>query len=108
MVGTVKDGSTDAEGTLVTDNPQAGKIAEAGTYVITLNMIDYSYSVVRADSYYMVGGVYGWNAESASKVAFYNESGQKATITRQSTGDANLKIWNRPATFNWGVDWATV
>lgn len=108
VVGTVKDGSTDAEGTLVTDNPQAGKIAEAGTYVITLNMIDYSYSVVRADSYYMVGGVYGWNAESASKVAFYNESGSKASITTQWTGDANLKIWNRANINNWDLAWGSV
>lgn len=108
MVGTAKDGSTDAEGTLVTDNPQAGKIAEAGTYVITLNMIDYSYSIVRADSYYMVGGVYGWNAESAAKVAFYNESGSKASITTQWTGDAKLKIWNRASIGNWDVAWGSV
>lgn len=108
VVGTAKDGSTDAEGTLVTDNPQAGKIAEAGTYVITLNMIDYSYSVVRADSYYMVGGVYGWNAESAAKVAFYNESGSKASITTQWTGEPNLKIWNRAGIGNWDVAWGSV
>lgn len=108
VVGTVKDGDTSEEGTLVTDNPQAGKILDAGTYVITLNMMDYTYSVVRADSYYMVGGVYGWNADAASQVAFFNEGGSKASITTQWTGDANLKIWNRANIGNWDVAWGSV
>ena len=56
----------------------------------------------------MVGGVYGWNAESAAKVAFYNESGSKASITTQWTGDANLKIWNRASIGNCDVAWGSV
>ena len=108
VLGTAKDGDISDAGTLVTDNPQAGKIVDAGTYVITLNMIDYTYSVVRADSYYMVGGVYGWNAEAASKLAFYNEGGSKASITTQWTGDANLKIWNRANINNWDLAWGSV
>lgn len=108
VVGTEKDGSTATEGTLVTDNPQAGKFADPGTYVITLNMLDYTYSIVKADSYYMVGGVYGWNAEAASKLAFYCDGGSMASITTQWTGDANLKIWNRDNIGNWDAAWGSV
>ncbi|MFA4045449.1 DUF5115 domain-containing protein [Prevotella sp. PCHR] len=108
VVGTVRDGSTDTEGALVTENPQAGKFAEPGTYVVTLNMLDYTYTVTKVDTYYMVGGVYGWNADAASKLAFYNESGSKASITTQWTGDANLKIWNRDNIGNWDVAWGSV
>lgn len=107
-VGVATDGSTATDGELVTDNPQAGKLAEAGTYVITLNMLEYTYSIVKADSYYMVGGVYGWNAEAASQLAFYCEGGSKASITTQWTGDANLKIWNRSNIGNWDVAWGSV
>lgn len=108
VVGTEKDGTTATEGTLVTENPQAGKFAEQGTYVVTINMLDYTYSVVKVDSYYMVGGVYGWNAEAASKLAFYCEGGSKASITTQWTGDANLKIWNRDNIGNWNAAWGSV
>ena len=107
VLGTAENGSTDTEGTLVTTDPQAGKIAEAGTYVITLDMMEYSYSIAKAETYYMVGGVYGWNAEAASKLAFYNESGSTASITTQWTGDANLKIWARPDIGNWDKAWGT-
>lgn len=106
-LGVDTDGSTATEGSLVTDNPQAGKLAEAGTYVITINMLEYTYSIVKVDSYYMVGGVYGWNADAASKLAFYSEGGSKASITTQWTGDANLKIWNRAGIGNWDVAWGS-
>lgn len=107
-LGVEKDGSTDTEGSLVTVNPQAGKLAEAGTYVFSLNMLDYTYSITKVDTYYMVGGVYGWNADAASKLAFFNESGSVASITTQWTGDANLKIWNRDGIGNWDVAWGSV
>lgn len=107
VLGPVEDGSIAAQGTLVTTNPQAGKIAEAGTYVITLNMLDYSYSIVKADSYYMVGGVYGWNADAAAKLAFYTDGGSKISMTTQWTGDGNLKIWSRNDLNNWDVAWGT-
>ncbi|MDR3844091.1 hypothetical protein [Hallella sp.] len=55
-----------------------------------------------------MGGVYGWNAEAASKLAFYNEGGSKASITTQWTGDANLKIWNRANINNWDLAWGSV
>lgn len=108
VLGVKENGSTDTEGTLVTDDPQAGKFADPGTYVITLNMLDYTYSIVKADSYYMVGGVYGWNAEAASKLAFYCDGGSVASITTQWTGDANLKIWNRDNIGNWNAAWGSL
>lgn len=70
-------------------------------------MLDYSYSIVKADSYYMVGGVYGWNADAAAKLAFFTDGGSKISMTTQWTGDGNLKIWSRNDLNNWDVAWGT-
>lgn len=42
VLGTVVDGDTSMEGNLVTDNPQAGKIEQAGIYRMTINMMEYT------------------------------------------------------------------
>ena len=39
VLGTVTDGDTATEGTLTTNNPQAGMITQAGMYRMTLDMI---------------------------------------------------------------------
>ena len=45
VVGTAIDGDTSMEGNLVTDNPQAGKIEQAGIYRMTINMMEYTYKI---------------------------------------------------------------
>ncbi len=45
VLGTVKDGDDAAEGTLVTVEPQAGKFPQAGWVKMTLNMMEYTYTV---------------------------------------------------------------
>lgn len=57
--------------------------------------------VVKALSYCMVGGVYGWDDEHAAKLAFYSEGDKKISMTTQWTGDANLKVWNRSDLGDW-------
>lgn len=45
VLGTVTNGDASLEGRLTTDDPQAGMIEKAGTYQITLNMMDYTYTI---------------------------------------------------------------
>ena len=63
VVGTVTDGDTSFEGTLVTDNPGAGKIEQAGMYRMTINMMDYTYKLEKlnfAQFVYFIGATDGW------------------------------------------------
>ena len=45
VVGVASDGDTSLEGTLVNEDGQAGLIAKAGMYKLTLNMMDYTYTL---------------------------------------------------------------
>ena len=67
VLGTAVDGDTSMEGTLTTQNPQAGKIEKAGIYRITINMMEYKYKIEKlefAPYIYFIGATDGWsNAE---------------------------------------------
>lgn len=93
VVGTATDGEASTSGALVNENAQAGKIEKAGTYQITLNMMDYTYEIKAvAPEYYLVGALQSWS--STNKVCkLYAQSAMVQTYTTQWTGDANLKIW---------------
>ncbi len=62
VVGTAIDGDTSFEGSLVTNNPQAGKIEAPGIYRMTINMMDYTYKLeaLNFNEYiYAIGNVNG-------------------------------------------------
>lgn len=63
VLGTAVDGDTSMEGQLVnTAGVGAGKIAKAGKYIMTINMMDYTYSIKAAPlELYMTGSNYNWN-----------------------------------------------
>ena len=67
VVGPKENGSVSMEGLLTSDNPGAGTIAEPGKYKLTINMMDYSYTLeeVNYDPFiYFIGATDGWtNAE---------------------------------------------
>lgn len=67
VLGTIVDGDTSMEGTLTTQNPQAGKIEKAGIYRMTINMMEYTYKIEKlefAPYIYFIGATDGWsNAE---------------------------------------------
>lgn len=68
VLGTAVDGDSSLEGTLVTTSPQAGKIAEAGMYKVTINMMEYSYSIQKLEFeeyIYVPGNHQGWNPGAA-------------------------------------------
>ena len=68
VVGVAVDGDSAAEGTLVTEKPQAGKIPAEGMYKMTINMIEYTYSIQKLEFeeyIYIPGNHQGWNPGAA-------------------------------------------
>lgn len=76
VVGPKVDGDESSEGSLTNTEAQAGKIAKAGKYKMTLNMMDYTYTIeeVKYDPFiYFIGATDGWtNAEQ--KLALTDEN----------------------------------
>lgn len=104
VVGVTKNGDDAMSGTLVTsvtkddgttDAPNAAMIAKAGIYQITINMMDYTYSIKQiSPEYYLVGKLQGWSPEPENKTCLmYAESAMVQSYTTQWNDDANLKIW---------------
>lgn len=81
VVGPKVDGNESMTGLLTSDNPGAGKIAEPGKYKLTLNMMDYSYTIepVNYDQFiYFIGSTDAWSS-SDQKLALVDED--KGTYT---------------------------
>lgn len=81
VVGPKIDGNDSMEGLLVNVDPKAGKIAEPGKYKLTLNMMDYSYTIepVNYDPFiYFIGSTDGWKSND-QKLALVDED--KGTYT---------------------------
>ena len=108
VVGIEEDGDKAMSGKLLTTNSQgkkagAGKIAKAGIYQMTINMMDYTYTIKQiAPEYYLVGKLQGWSPEPENKTCLmYAETPMVQSYTTQWNDDANLKIWLGS---DWG-DW---
>ncbi len=81
VVGPKVDGNESMTGLLTSDGPGAGKIAEPGKYKLTLNMMDYSYTIepVNYDQFiYFIGSTDTWSS-SDQKLALVDED--KGTYT---------------------------
>ena len=98
VVGVEKDGDDAMSGTLLTttskgEKANAGKIAKAGIYQMTINMMDYTYSIKQiAPEYYLVGALQSWSDQNMSCL-MTAETAMVQNFTTKWTGDANLKIW---------------
>ena len=98
VVGVEKDGDDAMSGTLLTttskgEKANAGKIAKAGTYQMTINMMDYTYTIKQiAPEYYLVGKLQGWSDKNKTCL-LYAETAMVQSYTTQWNDDANLKIW---------------
>lgn len=108
IVGVAVDGDDAAEGTLVTENPQAGKIPAAGMYTMTINMMDYTYQIkpkVISAEYYLVGALNGWNGSEEGKYCLLYPDPENSTMLQYTTkweGDHNFKIWASADYGDWG------
>lgn len=81
VVGPKVDGDDSMTGLLTNVGPGAGKIAKAGKYKLTINMMDYSYTIeeVNYDPFiYFIGSTDGWSS-SDQKLALVDEA--KGTYT---------------------------
>ena len=102
VLGVAKNGNDAMSGTLVTsvtkddgttDAPNAAMIAKAGIYQITINMMDYTYSIKQiSPEYYLVGALQSWSDQNMSCL-MTAETAMVQNFTTKWTGDANLKIW---------------
>ena len=62
VVGPSVDGDDSMSGSLVNEGCGAGKIAKAGKYIMTINMMDYTYSIETAPTeLYLTGSEYSWS-----------------------------------------------
>lgn len=100
VVGIEQDGDNAMSGKLLTTNSKgnkagAGKIAKAGIYQMTINMMDYTYTIKQiAPEYYLVGKLQGWSDKPENKTCLmYAETPMVQSYTTQWKDDANLKIW---------------
>ena len=81
VVGPKVDGEDSMTGSLTNGDAKAGKIAKAGKYKLTLNMMDYSYTIepVNYDPFiYFIGSTDGWGS-SDQKLALVDD--EKGTYT---------------------------
>lgn len=81
VVGPKVDGDDSMTGALTNVDAKAGKIAKAGKYKLTINMMDYSYTIeeVNYDPFiYFIGATDGWKS-SDQKLALVDEA--KGTYT---------------------------
>ena len=65
VVGTQVDGDASMSGSLTTNSPQAGKIEKAGMYQMTIDMMNYTYTIEELafkQFVYFIGATDGWSA----------------------------------------------
>ncbi len=108
VLGVAVDGDAALEGSLVTENPQAGKIEKAGIYRMTLNMMEYTYTIQEiTPEYYVVGDMQGWK-DNVMTCAFYPQNKMIHSYTTQFNGNANLKIWLGSDFGNWNAAYGSM
>lgn len=107
VVGVALDGDDSMSGNLInTAEVKAAKIAKAGMYSLTLNMMDYTYTFKEiVPEYYIVGAMQGWNsdAERGKTCMLYPQSKMIHSYTTQFKDDANLKLWLGSDFGNWAA-----
>lgn len=112
VVGVETDGDDAMSGTLLTttstgSKANAGKIAKAGMYQMTINMMDYTYTIKEiAPEYYLVGALQGWSDSNKSCI-LTAQTAMVQSYTTKWTGGANLKIWLGSDFGSWDASYGT-
>ena len=88
VVGPKVDGDDSMSGSLTNENPGAGKIAKAGKYIMTINMMDYTYTIEAAPTeLYMTGSAFDNWSTWHQLTPVYGTDDQFWTITYLTEGD---------------------
>ena len=106
VLGTVTDGDTATEGTLTTNNPQAGMITQAGMYRMTLDMMEYTYTLEElgfAPYIYEIGNNTSWSG--TCPLAGINFDGKYRGFAYLN---GEFKYKPNPEKDNWTGDWEKV
>ena len=75
-----------------------------GTFEITFDAKNFTYTVIRSEAmYYLVGAMNGWAASTQNML--YTQGGNVYSYTTLWEGDANLKVWDSKSLGNWDVCW---
>lgn len=91
-------------GSIIQDGEQNGKIANAGTYIITVDFPTLSFEVNEfkaPDNLYMVGSPVGWNNNNA--IQFYNDGSGVFSLTYNFSANDEFKFL--PTLGSWDGDW---
>lgn len=94
-----------------TGGVQTAVISGQGSFEITLDMNNLTYTVKRAEArYYIVGALNNptWNADACIKNMFYAEGGNVYSYTTKWPGAWDLKFWSAKDVGNWDVAWGAV
>ncbi len=87
VVGPSVDGDDSMSGSLVNEGCGAGKIAKAGKYILTINMMDYTYSIEAAPTeLYMTGSEYSWS-DWRQLIPIYGTDDQFWTVVYLAEGE---------------------
>lgn len=77
-----------------------------GTFEITFDARNFTYTVTRSEAmYYLVGAMNGWAASTQNML--YTQGGNVYSYTTLWEGDANLKIWDSKSLGDWNACWGT-
>lgn len=88
VVGVKVDGDYALSGQLVNENAGAGKIAKAGKYNMTINMLDYTYEITVAPTeLYMTGSNYGWGDTWKQLTPIHSAEGEYWMISYFTAGE---------------------
>lgn len=75
VIGPEANGDENLEGMLVDKNAQAGCIKEAGTFMLTINLMDMTYSFKKLSYLYTPGNSNGWNQANSQLLSYDAEAG---------------------------------
>jgi len=88
VVGVKVDGDDAMSGQLVNEDAQAGKIAKAGKYNMTINMLDYTYEITVAPTeLFMTGSNYGWGDTWKQLTPIHSAEGEYWVISYFTAGE---------------------
>ncbi len=101
LYGCAENGSTAANDFIVYEG-ESMKVEQAGTYIFTLDVVNFTYSVIPAKAlYFIVGTPNGWSDKLKS--AFYPTTVMEQSYTAYFTGAWDMKVWKSDFFGNWNL-----
>ena len=95
---------------LYADGVQTPTITGEGTFEITIDMNNLTYTIERAESrYYIVGNINNptWDSSACLETMFYAEGGNVYSYTTKWQNSWDLKIWDYNDIGTWDAAWGT-